>query len=57
MAARHLYAALALRGLNLKEWAEQNGFKQSTVWRTVHRDHQGRISLAIRERIRADLGD
>jgi hypothetical protein len=54
--ARKIYAALALRGSNMSDWAATRGFKQSTVWKAVHNGHDGPLSRKIIRTLNRDLG-
>jgi hypothetical protein len=53
--ARKIYAALALRGSNMSDWAATHSFKQSTVWKAVHNGHDGPLSRRILRTLVKDL--
>jgi hypothetical protein len=47
---------LAARRSTLHAWALSHGFIPSTVHCAVYRNHQGRLSIEIRRRLRKELG-
>jgi len=48
-------AKLILMGMDVSTWAKENGFLQPTVWYAIHRNHQGPLSLRIRDRLHRTL--